>query len=158
MARPIILDNTVLSNFALVERTDLILELWPGACTTTAVKAEYAAGAEARDLPVDVWDGLKAVTLTPSEKAFAGRLRQRLGAGERSCLAVAHQRGGLFVSDDYDARREAQSLQIPITGTIGVLLLNIRQGRIKISDGNKLLAELIRLGYRSPVNALDEFL
>ena len=125
MAQRVLLDNTVLSNFALVGRTELVMDLWPDACTTPAVKAEYAAGSEVRDLPSDVWEGLKVLTLTPKEKAFAAHLHQRLGAGERSCIAVAHHRSGLFVSDDYDARREAQALQIPTTGTIGILLLNV---------------------------------
>lgn len=158
MAQTVLLDNTVLSNLALVERTELVMDLWPGACTTLAVKAEYAAGSEVRDLPSNVWEGLKILTLTPTEKAFAVRLHQRLGAGERSCIAVAHHRGGLFVSDDYDARREAQALKIPTTGTIGLLLLNVQQGRITLADGNGLLAQLIQFGYRSPVKALDEFL
>lgn len=158
MAQPVLLDNTVLSNFALVERTELVMDLWPAACTTPAVKAEYAAGTEARNLPADVWEGLTVLTLTSMEKAFAVRLHQRLGAGERSCIAVAHHRSGLFASDDSDARREAQALQIPTTGTVGILLLNIQQRRITVTDGNKWLAELIQFGYRSPVSRLDEFL
>lgn len=128
MAQPVLLDNTVLSNFALVERTELVMDLWPDACTTPAVEAEYAAGTEGRDLPADVWERLTVLTLTPVEKAFAIRLNQRLGAGERSCIAVAHHRSGLFASDDYDARREAQALQIPTTGTIGILSLIFSRG------------------------------
>lgn len=156
MTQTVLIDNTVLTNFALVERMELVTDLWPSACTTTAVQAEYAAGTEVRDLSSDAWDGLKLLTLTPTEKAFAARLHQRLGAGERSYIAVAYHRSGLFASDDYDARREGQALQVPTTGTIGVLLLNIQQGRITLADGNRLLAQLIQFGYRSPVNRLDE--
>ena len=43
----IILDNTVLTNFARVQRTDLLFAVWPDLlCTTAPVMAEYqAAGA-----------------------------------------------------------------------------------------------------------------
>lgn len=35
LGRPVLLDNTVLTNFALVGRSDLVMRLWPsGACTT----------------------------------------------------------------------------------------------------------------------------
>lgn len=158
MAQPVLLDNTVLTNFALVDRAYLGPDLWPGACTTPAVKAEYAAGVQARDLNPDAWQRLNEVSPTLDERAFAERLRRRLGAGERSCIAVAHHRKGLFASDDYDARREAQAHGIPTTGTIGILLLAIRRRRITLESGNALLAQLIESGYRSPVDTLDEFL
>ena len=55
----ILLDNTVLSNFALVGRPDLVLTLWGDACaTTTAVMAEYQAGMDSRGLPPDSWKDL----------------------------------------------------------------------------------------------------
>lgn len=158
MSQPVLLDNTVLTNFALIGRAHLVLDLWPDACTTLAVQAEYQAGVTARQLPVDAWQSLAIVTLTPTETAFANRLNQRLGAGERSCLAVAQHQKGLFVSDDFDARRQAQAYGIPTTGTIGILLLNIQQKRITLDTGNKLLTRLIKLGYRSPVTKLDDFI
>ena len=156
MSKPVLLDNTVLTNFALIGRPHLVLDLWPDACTTPAVQAEYQAGVTTRQLPVDAWQSLATVTLTPTETAFANRLNQRLGTGERSCIAVAHHRKGLFVSDDSDARRQAQAYSIPTTGTIGILLLNIQQKRITLATGNDLLTRLIKLGYRSPVTSLND--
>lgn len=158
MAKSVLLDNTVLSNFALVGRTDLVIALWAGACTTPAVMAEYDAGTKIGEVPVGTWEILRVITLTPVETEFATRLHTRLGAGERSCIAVAYHRNGLFVSDDYDARREAQALEIPTTGTIGILLLNIQQERITVAVGNDLLDQLIHLGYRSPIRELGELL
>ncbi len=41
MSRPVVLDNTVLSNFARVGRADLVIRLWPKAvCTTSAVVSQ----------------------------------------------------------------------------------------------------------------------
>lgn len=73
------------------------------------------------------------------------------------CIAVAYYQKGLFVSDDLDARRHAQALNIPTTGTIGILLLNIQQEQITLTAGNDLLTQLILLGYRSPVTSLNKF-
>ncbi|MCA9937057.1 MAG: hypothetical protein KC418_00325 [Anaerolineales bacterium] len=157
MSQPVLLDNTVLTNFALINRPDFIFNLWPGACTTPAVQTEYAAGVATHQLPSDTWHVLPVVTLTPTETAFAERLHPRLGAGERTCIAVAYHQKGLFVSDDLDARRLAQAYPIPTTGTIGILLLNIQQQRLALSEGNELLARLIAFGYRSPVTHLDGF-
>jgi hypothetical protein len=64
-------------------------------------------------------------------------------------MAVARHQKGLFVSDDLDARRQAQAYGIPTTGTIGILLLNIQHKRIALAKGNELLTQLIKLGYRS---------
>ena len=96
--RPLLLDNTVLTNFALVDRADLVMRLWPTtACSTLPVLAEHRTGAARGLLPPDAWANLPLVTLTEKESLFAESLPPRLGVGERSCLAVAVGRSGLFV-------------------------------------------------------------
>jgi len=157
VSKPVLLDNTVLTNFALIGRPDLVLEPWPIACTTPATVAEYQAGV-AHQLPAAAWQSLEVVDLTPAEATLAQRLSNRLGSGERECLAVAALRGGLFVSDDFDARRQAQELSVATSGSIGILLLNVRQGRLRLVEGNDLLVQLIAAGYRSPVASLDDLL
>jgi len=153
----VLLDNTVLTNFALLNRPDLVLDLWTGACTTTAVLAEYQAGTAVRLLPADCWQTLTLVDLTPAETAVAQQLAHHPGAGERTCIAVAHCRNGLFASDDADARRAAQTYDIPLTGTVGILLLAGQQKRATLAAGNPLLAALIQSGYRAPITSLDAF-
>jgi len=153
----VLLDNTVLTNFALLNRPDLALDAWAGVCTTTAVLAEYQAGTAVRTLPPHCWQELTIVNLTAEETAVAHQLAPRLGAGERSCIAVAHCRNGILASDDADARRAAQAYNIPLTGTIGILLLAMRQKRITLAAGNQLLNTLIQMGYRAPVTSLDAF-
>jgi predicted nucleic acid-binding protein len=158
-SRLVLIDNTALTNFALINRTDLILDLWGKTCaTTTAVMAEYQAGVVGSGLPAHSWDELAQLTLRPVEQAFADQLLPQLGAGERSCIAVAVHRQGLFVSDDNNARHEAQRHGVTITGTIGILVLNVRQANLTLTEGNAILASLIALGYRSPVTALDDLL
>ncbi|MFO7662627.1 MAG: hypothetical protein R6X18_08530 [Chloroflexota bacterium] len=64
----------------------------------------------------------------------------------------------MLACDDAEARREAQHYGWPITGSIGILALNVCQGRLIRSEANVLLAEMIALGYRSPVPTLDDHL
>jgi predicted nucleic acid-binding protein len=157
MTTPVLLDNTVLTNFALLNRPHLVLNLWLNSCTTPAVQAEYQVGTATYQLPLHAWDDLSIVTLTDVETDFAHSLNKRLGSGERTCIAVAHHRNGLFATDDFDARRQAKMFNIPITGTIGILILNITQHRITLAEGNQWLSHLITTGYRSPVVNLNDF-
>lgn len=156
---PVVLDNTVLTNLALVDRSDLAIRLWPRrVCTTPVVLDEYQAGAASGLLPPEAWEKLPVVTLTQNEAAFAADLPPRLGAGERTCLAVAVHRGGLLASDDLDARRVALEHHVPKTGTIGILTLCVRRGHLGREEANALLAQMIALGYRSPIAQLDPLL
>jgi predicted nucleic acid-binding protein len=97
----VVLDTTVLTNFGLIDRPDLITDLWSGiASTTPEVLNEYKAGVQVAGLPPNIWDSLTVITLTPSEIAMALSLAHRLGAGERSCLAAAISRNALIATDD----------------------------------------------------------
>jgi predicted nucleic acid-binding protein len=54
-----------------------------------------------------------------------------IGPGESAVLAWAHAAPGtLVIVDDLAARRGAQSLHIPVRGTLGVVLLAKQRGRI----------------------------
>ncbi len=156
VARPVVLDNTVLSNLARVARTDLIDRLWSqSACTTPAVMKEYAAGVESGVLPQGCWSELFVTEVTEEEDLTRRALPSRLGEGEKSCIAVARHRDHVLVTDDLDARKAASLIGIPTTGTIGVLVLCVKQGMISLAEGNSLLQLLIDQGYRAPVDKLD---
>jgi predicted nucleic acid-binding protein len=149
------LDNTVLTNFALGGQPQLVLRLWgDAACTTSVVLNEYQAGVGAGLVPA-AWHELPIVTLTESETSFAAELPPRLGAGERSCLAVAKYREGLLATDDRDARQTARQHGISVTGTIGILVLAVHQSHLSQDEANELLKDMIDAGYRSPVTDLN---
>lgn len=158
MPRPIVVDNTVLTNFALVKHTVLVLRLWPTACTTAEVMAEYQAGASQGRVPAQAWSALPIVSLNETERSLADSLSPRLGAGERTCLAVAHERHGLFVSDDLDARLSAQRFGLKITGTLGILALSVKRRILSRKAANEALTTMIASGYRSPLDRLDSLL
>jgi predicted nucleic acid-binding protein len=157
--RLVLVDNTTLTNFALVARPELLLDLFGADCATTkAVMAEYHAGIVSRGMPLDSWEGLKQLVLQPIEQEFADQLPPQLGRGERSCLAIAIHRQALFVSDDAKARLVAQQHGVIVTGTIGVLVLNVRLGQLMLAEGNAILSRMIAQGYHSPVTVLDDLL
>jgi predicted nucleic acid-binding protein len=154
----VILDNTVLTNFGVLQRADLVTGLWPEkAVVTHEVMNEYQAGVRLAKLPANIWDCLPVLTLSESETALALSLAHRLGAGERSCLAVAISRGALFATDDEDARRHARRGNVPVIGTVGILISNIQQNMLSFADGQRLLETIIAAGYRSPISRLDDF-
>ena len=117
----LLLDNTVLSNFALVNLIDLLpIVLRSQAATTPQVIDEYDAGVAKDLLPEISWDWLEIVELKSEERTrFQDHLR-RVNAGEAACLAVAGQRGGRILTDDRDARKLAAQLthQVPASHPI----------------------------------------
>lgn len=154
--KPILLDNTVLSNLALVGQMGLVFHLWPDrVCMTRAVRGEYQRAVQEGLLPAYAWSDLPVVDMTAQENALAQTFSTRLGIGERSCLAIAHTRDALFASDDADARTAAQKLGIPVTGTLGILALAVRRELLPLSQANTLLMAMIAAGYRSLLYKLD---
>lgn len=152
----VVLDNTVLTNFALVNRTDLIYQLWPGiVCTTFAVHHEYQSAVEQGLLPENCWIDLPVVDLTQAESQLANNIPGKIDLGERTCLALAITRQGLLASDDLKARQIAVSFSVPITGTIGILAACVKSGIITSDMGNDLLRHMIAAGYHSPFDNLD---
>lgn len=154
-----LLDNTVLTNFALVNQSVLLTHLWgTGASTTSSALVEYQTGVSTGLLPPDAWKNLPVVTLKEEETDFAANLPSRLGAGERTCLAVALHRQGVLVTDDLDARHIARRYNVVTTGTIGILVQCVRQHHLDRVQAEDLLAEMRSHGYRSPVNSLASLL
>ena len=68
-----------------------------------------------------------------------------LDRGEAEAIILALERNTLLVIDDKDGRNAALSLGIPVTGTIGILLLAAHDGMV---DFGKELDILIASGFR----------
>ena len=155
---PVLLDNTVLSNFALVNRTELVMGLWTYSATTYLAWREYQTGITIGKLPKNAWKGLPLLDLRDTEQELADELAHLLGAGERTCLAIAHERKGLLVTDDQKARQIARRMRVPITGTLGLLVRMIEQEKMTLKQGNQLLNDMIDKGYHSPTENLTTLL
>lgn len=108
-------------------------------------------------LAEDGW--LHLVALSEAELVLLATLSRRLHSGEAACLCLARHRGWGFLTDDRAARAQAQSWGVPFSGTLGVLILAIQDGRLTLEDGNTLLRGMVqRANYRSPVSDLQQLL
>jgi predicted nucleic acid-binding protein len=81
--RLVVLDNTILTNFALVNRAHLIYQLWSGSvCTTPQVLQEFHSAVEHGLLPGDCWKDLPVVELNKTEIRMADKIGGKLNKGE----------------------------------------------------------------------------
>ena len=155
----VLLDNTVLSNFAEAQQPGLAIQACPGrACTTEAALAEYLAAPEEKHFAENAWRDLPIIELTDSERQLAETLPTSLGAGERTCLAVALARRSVLASDDLHARRVAARYGAKTAGTVGLLVMAFEARLVSLDQANALLTTMIAAGYRSPVESLDALL
>ena len=154
-----LLDTTLLSNFTHAGRPDLLrLVLGETAVTTPTVLAELRRGEATGFVPVADWAWLPVVTLSPAEEALAAGYLAIVDAGEAECVAVVVERNGRILSDDLAARRLAQALGVPFSGTIGVLLRLIHHHDVTVAAADELLAQMRLAGYRAPAASLRQFL
>jgi predicted nucleic acid-binding protein len=153
----VVADNTVLSNFALIGREDILAKLFKDMLfTAEEVLEELKRGEQRNVLPKRDWQWIKVLKIESSQKEFLFRLfAESLGKGESSCLSIAISRELKVLTDDKDARRLAQRRGVPISGTIGVLVEAVRDGYLSTEEGNTMLSDIIEKGYFSPFETLD---
>ncbi len=159
MEKEIVADTTVLSNFSLVNRSDVLKKLFGvgGLYTTKEVVGELETGINRKVLPRFDWKWIKVLEVkSHAEKSLFSKLNERFGKGESSCLSITLIRGFKLLTDDIDVRKFAQRNGIPVSGTIGVLVAAVAEGVITQEEGNKLLSDMIDKGYYSPVTNLEE--
>lgn len=153
----ILMDNTVLSNFALVDSIELLAKaLGSQAATTPQVMSEFNDGVVKGRLPETEMDWLLIIQLEAREELIFQGLSARVNSGEAACLAAASQRNGRILTDDRDARKLAAQLKVPVSGTLGILLRLIQTDVLTLAEANEILGQMIAKGYRSPVGKLEE--
>ena len=153
----ILLDNTVLSNFALVKQMSLLKEYCGDkAASTNDVSDEFKQGVKERIFADTEFEWISRLDLNEKENIMFLNFCKKLGRGEASCLAIAISRGYDLLSDDMAVRKIALREGVRFSGSIGVLLELIRMDRIGIEKGNDILNGFIQCGYYSPINKLDE--
>lgn len=154
-----LLDNTVLSNFALVARLPLLMQVFgQHLATTPYVVREYEDGVKRGRVPPTHFDWIVVSALTHDELTQMTYLQQQVDAGEASCLAIALSRQGIVLSDDRSARRLAGQLGVPISGTVGILVRLIKTGTLSLEEADNYLDAMIAYGYRSPIETLKQLI
>lgn len=161
----IVVDNTVLSNFALVSRLDLLRDVCGQVHVTHEVQEEAMRGLEegyaflkqaVEEIRAaeDAW--LRLIGYSADEELRFRLHSSSFGYGEASCLAIAECRGWLVLTDDRAARQTLKRNGCRFSGTLGVLKQAMAKGIISIDEGNRLLHRMIQAGYRSPTRDLAD--
>ena len=163
----VIANTTVISNFSAAGRIGLLRKLHGTLRISVQVYEEIQKGIEEgygfyaeteRHIHPFSDTGWIRLTGMAGDEEFAAfrELSRRLGKGEASCLSVAARRKWLFLTDDLAARKQAMALEVPVSGTLGCLLLAAEKQICTVEQGNRWLLRMIDQGYHSPVRDLDE--
>lgn len=157
-------DSVTLSNFALTNQLDLLLRRYPAGrlCVTTQVVDEVLNGLQSghgslKFILVALERGaIHHVSLSSAEFRRYQGLLATLGAGEASLIALAAGRKGTVVTDDRHARSVCRELHLSVTGTLGILKAACAEGMLTEEGADKVLADMIRKGFYSPVQTLAD--
>ncbi len=144
--REIICDTSPLLYLHQIEQLKLLEELSDRVVVPPAVVSELEEG---RAIGVDAPDptDLDWIVVEGPASTAALRLATDLGRGETEVLALALERDdAVAVLDDRVARRLARTLDIALTGTLGVLLDGKKAGLVE--SLTPLIDHLQALGFR----------
>jgi predicted nucleic acid-binding protein len=161
-ANATVCNTTVLSNFAQIDRVELLLTL-PRLVTVDAVQREVEDGAETHSYiehALTVLETEIPVIAPPAPAASVEeQLLESLDPGEAQALAVADVTDGLLVTDDGDARATAARRDVDVTGSIGLLVRFVEDDHISAETADEYLKRWIdEAGFRSPARDFDTFL
>lgn len=107
---------------------------------------------------VDAFGESLPVREVPSE-ADESEILDRLDAGETASILGVLAHGGTVATDDLAARRVVESREIPVTGSIGLLVLGVEREQIDSETADKWLGGWRkRRGYYAPVESVKELL
>lgn|SRR5690554_3252783 len=117
----IICDTSVLILFEKINKLDVLKQLYSKIYITPEIALEFG-----NTLPG--WIEVKEV----KNKVLQKTLSQALGIGESSAIAMSLElQNSLVAIDDLKARKIAISLEIKITGSLGILIKAKEKGYIK---------------------------
>ncbi|NQU65399.1 MAG: hypothetical protein HQ517_14110 [SAR324 cluster bacterium] len=157
-----IFDTVVLSNFLLSDTIFILEKRYAGrAVITNEVFDELSAGfSEFPSLKV-IQEVLRdqmftLLSLSPTEYERYQGLINHLGKGEASCNALARTRNGVVMTDDRAARNQCSQLNIPFSGTIGILKSAYLDKQIELKEADAVLHRMISQGFYSPVRNISD--
>ena len=153
--KPFIANNTPLVALWELNSLFLLRELFTEVWIPQAVEDEFIATEPiARRVALNNAPYIKTVPLNQTQRALA---YTGLHHGEASVLALAEEHDArLVIIDERKARRYAQRIGLPLTGTIGVLLLAKQEGLINAIK--PLLTTLHDNGLYLSVSLIDKAL
>ena len=100
----------------------------------------------------------KLVSLSRQAYEHYRELIVHLGQGEASCIAYAKERNVIVVTDDRTARKQCSQMQIPLTGTFGILKASVLDGHLKLDQADKILSKMTDAGFYSPLRSIADII
>ncbi|WP_226003951.1 hypothetical protein [Natrinema salinisoli] len=163
---PVVLDATVLSNFASSESVTWLTSVLENLTTAPAVERELQRGAENGYTYLE--NALEAIetgqiSLDKSapeqlEQAYP-TIRDRLDPGEAEAFVVADRTGGTLVTDDGAARDLASTYEIDLTGSIGILVRGVVRKKLSVETADSWLTTWVdECSYYAPVESVSDVL
>jgi predicted nucleic acid-binding protein len=146
MDKIIVSDTSCLIALTKIEKLDLLKELYQEIIITAEVYQEFGGS-----LP----DWIMITDVKNKEKQK--ELEKRLDKGEASSIALVLEiDNSTLVIDEIKGRKIAQSLDINIIGTIGIILLANKNGLI--SDVVSTILLLVNKGFRLSDKLIDKLI
>lgn len=162
---PVISNNTPLVALWVLRRLELLRDLYGTVLIPAAVHAEFVATeSQVRQAALDQasWIEIRELKYPRRILAYTG-----LDEGEAAVLALAEEvDAGLILLDERKARRFARRLELPVTGTVGILLLGKERGKVHsvgqclaaldeagLHLGRELVHEALRLAGEADLDA-----
>lgn len=144
-----------LIHLALAGRLDLLSSLFervliPPAVYTEAIEVGKQEGhPDALALEQEVTDG-RILVESPMKQSVLEPFLGGLHEGESQTIRLAQERGpSVVLLDDDAARSLARGLGLRVMGTLGVLIENLRSGRVDKRSAKKILSDLNGFMYLS---------
>jgi predicted nucleic acid-binding protein len=159
-----IFDTVALSNFLLSDSIFILEARYRGRCLITwKIYDEISLGiVEYPKLNQIDWlvdtETIKLVSLSRQEHDLFRQLSSHLGKGEASCIACAKDRNAVVVTDDRTARKQCSQMNVPLTGTIGILKASVLDGHLTLDQADKVLSKMIEAGFYSPIRSMADII
>jgi predicted nucleic acid-binding protein len=154
-AGPVVSNNTALVALWVLGRLDLLPRVYGEVLIPQAVYDEFLATERGLRLAaLEHAAGIRSVSLATPQRA---RIYVGLDQGEAEVLALAEECDArLVIIDELKGRRYAQRLGLPLTGTLGFLLLAKEKGLI--GSMASMIAELQNSGLHLDLALVAEVL
>jgi predicted nucleic acid-binding protein len=157
-------DAVVLSNFLFADAVTLLKERYRNKGIITRevydeISAGFAEYPELKNVEKLLDDkSFRLVSLSKRARKFYLELILHLGKGESACIALARVTSGVVVTDDRAARLQCRNMNIPVTGTVGILKAAILSGQTNLTRADAYLKTMIKAGFYAPVRSLSEII
>jgi predicted nucleic acid-binding protein len=141
-----VIDTDILSTFIKIGKLDLLQKLFVKSTIflTPRVYRELKTGEKLGIIRFSPRGKFSRIKLELAEKRGARetRARSKLSTADSECVAVSHHRRCLFVTNDHDGEKEADSLSIEHINLPGILRLFWKSNIMSKAELNKMIIEI----------------